>query len=117
MKSNPTNATPFERYQKIKIRKWAFLPIIGISEKGSEEIRDQLIASGILNSNFYLKKGIDLDDDLLNLGLAGKYQDYKQQTNRLKNRVKEIVSGHNVEPLDLSKDKKITQYLESISSF
>ncbi|MBT4267912.1 MAG: hypothetical protein HN580_09785 [Deltaproteobacteria bacterium] len=44
-------------------------------------------------------------------------QDYKQQTNRLKNRVREIVSGHNVEPLDLSKDKKITQYLESISSF
>ena len=65
--------------KKIKIRKWAFLPIIGISEKGSEEIRDQLIASGILNSNFYLKKGIDLDDDLLNLGLAGKYQDYKDE--------------------------------------
>ncbi len=43
-------------------------------------------------------------------------QDYEPQTNRLKNRVKEIISGHNFLTLDSSKDKRVTQYLESISS-
>jgi len=64
---------------KTKIGKWAFIQIRGISEKESEEIRDQLVANGTLNSKFFLKKGINLDDDMLDLGLTGKYQDFNDE--------------------------------------
>jgi len=43
-------------------------------------------------------------------------QPYQPQADRLNNRVIELMSDHKAEPLELSRDKIITQYLDSIPS-
>lgn len=62
---------------KIRIGKLAFCLISGISERASEEIRNQLVKSKILNSKFELSNDIDFEHHDLNLGLSDEFLKYK----------------------------------------
>lgn len=60
-----------------RIGKLAFCTISGISEKSSEEIRNQLLKSGILNSKFEISKKVDFESSELDLGLSADFQPYE----------------------------------------
>lgn len=64
---------------RIKIGKLAFCLINGISEKSSEEIRNQLVKSKILNSKFEINPDIDLESPDINLGLSEEFLKYKNE--------------------------------------
>lgn len=61
----------------LRIGKLFFSKIPGISEISSEEIRDQLVNSGILNFKFEISDKVDFENPALNLGLSTNYQKYK----------------------------------------
>jgi len=64
---------------KIKIGKLVFCLISGISEKASEEIRNQLVKSKILNSKFELSSEIDFVSPELNLGISEEFSQYRNE--------------------------------------
>lgn len=63
--------------QPIRIGKLAFCTISGITERSSEEIRNQLVNSGILNSKFELNKKVDFKSSELVLGLSSDFLPYE----------------------------------------
>lgn len=65
--------------RKIRIGKLAFCLISGISEKASQEIRNQLVKSKITNSKFELRNEIDFKSTELNLGLSDEFLQYKNE--------------------------------------
>jgi hypothetical protein len=66
-----------------RIGKKAFIIISGISESDSEEIRNQLVTSGILNPKFRLKDGLNFEDSSLNLGLSENFEKYRAEIIRV----------------------------------
>ncbi len=63
---------------KRKIKEKEFVKIKGISEEESLEIRSQLVASQILNSNFQINDDIDLHNMEINIGLSDKFLAHEQ---------------------------------------
>lgn len=60
-----------------RIGKFAFCRISGISEKSSEEIRNQLVKIGILNSKFEISDKVDLESAELDLILSAEFLVYE----------------------------------------
>lgn len=64
---------------RIKIKKFAFCALSGVSERASLEIRNLLVTSNVLNSKFELNHLIDFKSSTLNLGLSGEYLKYNNE--------------------------------------
>ena len=67
------------KLSKVRIGKFAFLGIPGISNKDSKAIGNLLVLNGILDSNFTLTDRINFDEPVLDLELTEEFKKYSDE--------------------------------------
>lgn len=92
---------------QVRIGKFAFSRIYGISNKDSEAIGNLLVLGGILNTNFQLTDRINFDEPDLNLGLTEDFKKYRDE-------IIEVLKNPIKKPQDVYYGKPFSYYYHII---